>query len=95
MMSVSCAIVPFVCSVLPDMLICSCCMLLFACMICFDVLHVATILTRCFAIKLTGVTPHSTVGIISNNRHEWATIAAATYSLNATLVPMYEGQCYK
>ena len=38
-----------------------------------------------------GVTPYSKVGIISNNRHEWATIAAATYSLNATLVPMYEG----
>jgi len=37
-----------------------------------------------------GVQPYSKVGIISNNRHEWATIAAATYSLNATLVPMYE-----
>lgn len=43
-------------------------------------------------IILSGVTPYSKVGIISNNRHEWATIAAATYSLNATLVPMYEGK---
>jgi long-chain acyl-CoA synthetase len=32
------------------------------------------------------------VGIISNNRWEWATIAAAAYSLNATIVPMYEAQ---
>lgn len=32
------------------------------------------------------------MGIISNNRWEWATIAAAAYSLNATLVPMYEAQ---
>lgn len=47
--------------------------------------------SRCSHL-LSGVTPHSTVGIISNNRHEWATVAAATYSLNATLVPMYEGE---
>eukprot|EP00581_Thalassiosira_minuscula_P008068 CAMPEP_0183703644 /NCGR_PEP_ID=MMETSP0737-20130205/1321_1 /TAXON_ID=385413 /ORGANISM="Thalassiosira miniscula, Strain CCMP1093" /LENGTH=699 /DNA_ID=CAMNT_0025930441 /DNA_START=117 /DNA_END=2216 /DNA_ORIENTATION=+ len=39
-----------------------------------------------------GVQPHSKVGIISNNRREWATLAAATYSLNAALVPMYEAQ---
>lgn len=39
-----------------------------------------------------GVTPHSKVGIISNNRHEWATIAAAAYSLSVALVPMYEAQ---
>lgn len=32
------------------------------------------------------------MGIISNNRWEWATIAAATYSLNATIVPLYEAQ---
>jgi long-chain acyl-CoA synthetase len=32
------------------------------------------------------------VGIISNNRWEWATIAAASYSLNASIVPMYEAQ---
>lgn len=42
-----------------------------------------------------GVSPFSKVGIISNNRHEWATIAAATYSLSATLVPMYEAQLPK
>lgn len=40
----------------------------------------------------TGVKEFSKVGIISNNCWEWATIAAATYSLNATLVPMYEAQ---
>jgi len=34
----------------------------------------------------------SKVGIISNNRWEWATIAAAAYSLNASIVPMYEAQ---
>jgi long-chain acyl-CoA synthetase len=34
----------------------------------------------------------SKVAIISNNRWEWATIAAAAYSLNAALVPMYEAQ---
>ena len=34
----------------------------------------------------------SKVAIISNNRWEWATIAAAAYSLNASLVPMYEAQ---
>lgn len=43
-------------------------------------------------LKDMGITPHSKVGVISNNRHEWATIAAAAYSLNATLVPMYEAQ---
>jgi len=39
-----------------------------------------------------GVQEYSKVGIIANNRWEWAAIAAATYSLNATLVPMYEAQ---
>ena len=38
-------------------------------------------------LRQLNVTPHSKVGIISNNRSEWATIAASTYSLNATLVP--------
>ena len=42
-----------------------------------------------------GVNQHDKVGIISNNRYEWAMIAAATYSLNATLVPMYEAQLEK
>jgi len=43
-------------------------------------------------LKDLGVQEFSKVGIISNNCHEWATIAAAAYSLNATLVPMYEAQ---
>ena len=43
----------------------------------------------------TGVQEFSKIGIISNNRWEWATIAAAAYSLNATLVPMYEAQLPK
>ena len=43
-------------------------------------------------MHFTGVKEYSKVGIISNNRWEWATIASATYSLNATLVPMYEAQ---
>ena len=38
------------------------------------------------------IQPGSKVGIISNNRWEWATIAAAAYSLNASTVPMYEAQ---
>jgi len=42
-----------------------------------------------------GVQEFSKIGIISNNRWEWATIAAAAYSLNATLVPMYEAQLPK
>ena len=53
-------------------------------------------ITSCRSVlKDLGVRPYSKVGIISNNRHEWATIAAATYSLNATLVPMYEAQLPK
>jgi len=43
-------------------------------------------------LKDLGVQEFSKVGIISNNRWEWATIAAAAYSLNATLCPMYEAQ---
>jgi len=43
-------------------------------------------------LKDLGVKEFSKVGIISNNRWEWPTIAAAAYSLNATLVPMYEAQ---
>lgn len=38
------------------------------------------------------VKPGDKVGIISNNRWEWATISAAAYSLNASIVPMYEAQ---
>jgi len=43
-------------------------------------------------LKNLGVQEFSKVGIISNNCLEWATIAQAAYSLNATLVPMYEAQ---
>lgn len=43
-------------------------------------------------LKDLGVGEYSKVAIIANNRWEWATIAAATYSLNGTLVPMYEAQ---
>ena len=35
------------------------------------------------------------VAIISNNRIEWAVIACAAYSLNASFVPMYEAQLSK
>jgi len=45
-----------------------------------------------YSTTYTGVMEFSKVGIISNNRWEWATIAAASYSLNATIVPMYEAQ---
>jgi long-chain acyl-CoA synthetase len=41
---------------------------------------------------LKGIAPYDKVGIISNNRYEWAMIACAAYSLSATLVPMYEAQ---
>jgi long-chain acyl-CoA synthetase len=41
------------------------------------------------------ITPYTKVGIISNNRYEWAIFAAATYSLSAILVPMYESQLSK
>lgn len=51
---------------------------------------------QCQALLLDlGVKPYSKVGIISNNRQEWAIIAAATYSINASLVPMYEQQLPK
>src|SRR5436305_4936049 len=39
-----------------------------------------------------GVGPGDHVGIIANNRVEWAVIAYATYGLGAALVPMYESQ---
>ncbi len=38
------------------------------------------------------MTEYGKVAIIANNRWEWVTIAAAAYSINATLVPMYEAQ---
>jgi len=39
-----------------------------------------------------GVREYSKIGIISNNRWEWAAIASAAYGMNATIVPMYEAQ---
>lgn len=48
---------------------------------------------KCRAVlKDLGIQEYSKVGIISNNRWEWATIATAAYSMNATMVPMYEAQ---
>lgn len=51
-------------------------------------------MTSCLSSILIpkGVAPFDKVGIISNNRYEWAMIACAAYSLSATLVPMYEAQ---
>ena len=43
-------------------------------------------------VEFTGVREHDRIAIIANNRWEWATIAAAAYSLRASLVPMYEAQ---
>ena len=42
--------------------------------------------------KCTGTEQHNKIGIIANNRWEWAAIASAAYSINATIVPMYEAQ---
>eukprot|EP00591_Stephanopyxis_turris_P006025 CAMPEP_0195519698 /NCGR_PEP_ID=MMETSP0794_2-20130614/15279_1 /TAXON_ID=515487 /ORGANISM="Stephanopyxis turris, Strain CCMP 815" /LENGTH=650 /DNA_ID=CAMNT_0040648891 /DNA_START=462 /DNA_END=2414 /DNA_ORIENTATION=+ len=49
-------------------------------------------LTRSVLQHDLNVMEYSKVGIISNNRWEWAAIATAAYGLNATLVPMYEAQ---
>jgi long-chain acyl-CoA synthetase len=43
-------------------------------------------------IFLSGIGEHDKVGVISNNRWEWAAVAAACFSLNANMVPMYEAQ---
>lgn len=43
-------------------------------------------------LKDLGVGEYDKVAIISNNRWEWAAIATAAYSLNASAVPMYEAQ---
>jgi long-chain acyl-CoA synthetase len=42
-----------------------------------------------------GVTTGDRVAVISNNRHEWAVGAYATYTLGAAYVPMYEAQLDK
>ena len=44
---------------------------------------------------VTGIKEGSKIGIISNNRWEWAALASAAYSLNAAIVPMYETQLAK
>jgi long-chain acyl-CoA synthetase len=48
--------------------------------------------THCYWYIGVGVSQYDKIGIISNNRYEWAMIAFAAYSLNASLVPMYEAQ---
>lgn len=47
------------------------------------------------ALAGMGIVRGDTVGIISNNREEWAVCAYATYSLGAVFVPMYEEQVSK
>ena len=44
------------------------------------------------ALAGLGISRGDTVGIISNNREEWAVCAYATYSLGGIFVPMYEEQ---
>lgn len=41
----------------------------------------------------TGIGEHDKIGLISNNRWEWAALAAASYSLNAAIVPMVSFDC--
>ncbi len=47
------------------------------------------------ALALLAVGPGDKVGIISNNRVEWAIAAYATFGRNAVFVPMYEAQLPK
>src|SRR3954463_14606143 len=42
-----------------------------------------------------GVGRGDKVGVIANNRLEWAVLAYATYGVGAALVPMYESQLEK
>jgi long-chain acyl-CoA synthetase len=49
-------------------------------------------LTRSVLQHDLGCREFSKIGIIANNRWEWAAIACAAYSMNATIVPMYEAQ---
>jgi len=42
-----------------------------------------------------GIGEYDKIGLISNNRWEWAALASAAYSLNAAIVPMYETQLPK
>jgi len=39
-----------------------------------------------------GISQGDSVGVVSNNRWEWAAIAQACYSLSAVMCPMYEAQ---
>ena len=41
-----------------------------------------------------GITSSDVVGIIANNRTEWAVAAFATFGLNGRFVPMYENEIY-
>ena len=43
-------------------------------------------------LKQLGVGPGDSVGLIANNRVEWAIAAFATYGLRARFVPMYEAE---
>lgn len=56
----------------------------------------AELVDRCRTVlKSVGIGQYDKIGLISNNRWEWAALAAAAYSLNATIVPMYETQLPK
>mmetsp|Transcript_20440 Transcript_20440/g.49151 ORF Transcript_20440/g.49151 Transcript_20440/m.49151 type:complete len:695 (-) Transcript_20440:118-2202(-) len=51
---------------------------------------------RCRTVlKDIGIREYDKIGLISNNRWEWAALASAAYSLNAAIVPMYETQLPK
>jgi long-chain acyl-CoA synthetase len=55
--------------------------------------ELGTISERCRGgLKSLGVGPGDRVGIISNNRVEWAVAAYACFGLGAAFVPMYEAQ---
>ncbi len=45
-------------------------------------------------IMSLGITSSDVVGIIANNRTEWAVAAFATFGLNGRFVPMYENEIY-
>mmetsp|Transcript_26200 Transcript_26200/g.54727 ORF Transcript_26200/g.54727 Transcript_26200/m.54727 type:complete len:712 (-) Transcript_26200:138-2273(-) len=54
------------------------------------------LVARCRTVlKDIGIGEYDKIGLISNNRWEWAALAAAAYSINAAIVPMYETQLPK
>lgn len=54
------------------------------------------LVARCRTVlKDIGIGEYDKIGLISNNRWEWAALASAAYSLNAAIVPMYETQLPK